>query len=198
MTTTTRGAGAGDNGLLHWITREHHAERRLCDMLEQIADGLPGPLDSALTDVAVTSLRSCIKRHLALEEQYLYPLLRERAEPEDLVDDLLTHISTEHIADESLAHETADQLEALERGRHENAEMLGYMLRCLFVCRRRHIAWEDAVILPLAARRLSTSDLSEFSATEFEKSYGSGASLITGLGPKRGPGNGNGNANGKK
>jgi hemerythrin-like domain-containing protein len=191
MTTITRGAGTGDDGLLHWITREHHAERRLCDILEQIADGLPGPLDNTLTDVAVTSLRTCIKRHLALEEEYLYPMLRERAEPEDMAEDLLTQIATEHIADEGLAHETADQLEALERGRHGNAEMLGYMLRCLFVCRRRHIAWEDAVILPLASRRLLASDLGEFSATEFEKTYGSGASLITGLGPRRGSGNGN-------
>jgi len=158
-------------GLLACIEKEHRAERNLCDMLERIADNLLEPLDTELASTGIVTLRTCLKRHVALEEIYLYPVLTKRLCPGDLAEHLLDHIRGEHAADESLAHDTADQLEeALTRGRVGNPEMLGYMLRGFFECRRRHIAWEDAVVLPLASYRLSETDFRAFSVEEFEKS----------------------------
>ncbi len=47
-----------------------------------------------------------------------------------------------------------EQLRAhLHAGRTSNAEMLGYKLRGFFEGPRRHIEWENAILLP-AARRL--------------------------------------------
>ena len=107
---------------------------------------------------------------MLLEEGYLYPVLTKRLRRGELDEDLLVQIREEHASDECLAYDAADQLErALECGRAENPEMLGYMLHGFFECRRRHIAWEDAVVLPLARSRLSPQDFRAFSVMEFEQ-----------------------------
>lgn len=171
MSGTGEKSSTARKDLLDCIEKEHQAERNLCDMLERIADSLLEPLDTVLASTGIVALRSCLKRHVALEEIYLYPVLTKRLCPGDLAENLLEHIRFEHTADESLAHDTADQLEqALGSGRVENPEMLGYMLRGFFECRRRHIAWEDAIILPLARYRLSAKDFRTFSVEEFEQS----------------------------
>jgi hemerythrin-like domain-containing protein len=172
MNRTSEHTGNAPEGLLACIEKEHRAERNLCDMLEKIADNLLEPLDTELARTGVVSLRTCLKRHVLLEEKYFYPVLTERLCPGDLAENLLDHIRYEHTTDESLAHDTADQLEqALMRGRASNPEMLGYMLRGFFECRRRHIAWEDAVVLPLASCRLLEKDFGAFSLEEFEQSF---------------------------
>lgn len=155
-------------------------------MLERIADRLLEPLDAELAGTGIVTLRVCLKRHVVLEEEYLYPVLTRRIKPGELTDDLLEHIKVEHAADENLAYDTADQLErALECGRAENPEMLGYMLRGYFECRRRHIAWEDAVVLPLARERFSPADFQSFSIEKFEKLVPA-ARPVSGLRGRRG------------
>jgi hemerythrin-like domain-containing protein len=53
-----------------------------------------------------------------------------------------------------------ESLDALSRGaRLKNPDMVGYMLRSFFESYRRHIHWENAVVLPLARSRLSAEDL---------------------------------------
>jgi hypothetical protein len=37
--------------------------------------------------------------------------------------------------------------------------MVGYMLRSFFESYRRHIAWENTIVLPLARARLTGEDL---------------------------------------
>lgn len=157
--------------LLDCIEKEHQAERNLCDMLERIADNLLGPFDTELARTSIVTMRRCLKRHVELEEKYLYPVLTKRLCPGDLAENMLEHIRCEHSSDESLGHDTAEQLEqALMSGRVANPEMLGYMLRGFFECRRRHIAWEDAIVLPLARYRLSAKDFRAFSVEKFENS----------------------------
>ena len=171
MSGTDESGSSAQEDLLAWIEKEHRAERNLCDMLEGIADALLEPLDTELAGSGILALRGCLKRHVLLEEEYLYPVLTKRLCPGDLAENMLEHIRCEHATDESLAHDTADQLEqALARGRVENPEMLGYMLRGFCECRRRHIAWEDAIVLPLARHRLTEKDFRAFSVEEFEKS----------------------------
>ena len=47
--------------------------------------------------------------------------------------------------------------------RPDNPDMLGYMLRGFFETQRRHVAWENAVVMPLAYARLTQDDLRELS-----------------------------------
>lgn len=173
MISPSRNTGSPPGSLLHIIEQEHGAEMCLCNMLEQLADALPEPLDAEIASAGIATLRHCVRRHIVLEEYYLYPILMKRAKRGEFDEDLLAHISSEHASDESHAHEAADEMEeALSLGHVPKPEMLGYMLRGFFEARRRHISWENAIIIPLARQRLSKSDFTPFSVTQFEERLG--------------------------
>lgn len=53
---------------------------------------------------------------------------------------------------------------AIAEGAVPNADMLGYMLRGYFESQRRHIAWEDRVVLPAARSVLNAQDLARIQA----------------------------------
>jgi len=185
MISLSRNTGSPPGSLLHIIEQEHGAEMCLCNALEQLADALPEPLDPEIASAGITTLRSCVRRHIVLEECYLYPTLLKRAKKDEFKEDLLAHISREHASDESHAHEAADEMEeALLLGQVPKPEMLGYMLRGFFEARRRHIAWENAVIIPLARQRLSKSDFTPFPVTLFEESLGSELSSFLSTGKR--------------
>jgi len=97
--------------------------------------------------------------HVIDEEEDLFPLLRRRARPEDDVERVLGLLSREHFEDDRLA-------EIIVAGLREtaatNAETLPPELRIAlrdFARRqRRHLAVENAVIMPLAEIRLTPKD----------------------------------------
>ncbi len=150
--------------LLQWLQHEHDAQQELCNVLEAIADALPGPVDESRAAFALGVLRNGVARHIALQERLLFPLLRRRALKGDHVTSLIAQIALQNVTDEDLAHDAADQLErAVARGRPDNPDMLGFLLRTVFECRRRHIMWEGIVLLPLARKRLKPDDLETFS-----------------------------------
>lgn len=165
---TTEGP-SGPFALLKQIECEHAVERSFCDRLEVLADTLPA-IDSAAASEAVAILRKSLRRHIALEEGLLLPMLITRAQAEDNVKALRCQVAAEHAADEVLAHDIADELDAAAGSRHvRNPEMLGFMLHGYFECRRRHLAWESAVVLPLAIRRLRESDWQILAQSALEK-----------------------------
>lgn len=140
---------------LDLIDRDHAVQDRMCALLEEIADGLPDNVGRAQADAAVAALKHHVATHILDEEHGLFPLLRRWAHPQDNVDAVLTLLSHEHERDLDFAHEIIDALEDLVvAGSPRNADMLGYMLRGFFEMQRRHNAWENALVLPLARRRL--------------------------------------------
>jgi hemerythrin-like domain-containing protein len=84
--------------------------------------------------------------------------------PADNIHDILARLALEHATDESFASELLESLESLSEGKKlKNPDMVGYMLRSFFECYRRHIQWENAIVLPLARARLTCEDLRELS-----------------------------------
>src|SRR5205823_7514301 len=80
----------------------------------------------------------------------------------DNIHDILARLALEHATDESFATELLESLETLSNGeRVKNPDMVGYMLRSFFESYRRHIHWENAVVLPLARARLTQEDIEE-------------------------------------
>jgi len=145
---------------LEILEEEHALQLELCELLESIADDLPGRIDPALTVIAMSILKGSVKAHTRFEEEALFPLLRQRLSPDDTVVQALTCLSQEHERDEDIADELVDALkEALQHGAAQNAETLGYILRGYFESQRRHIAWEDSVVLPTARKALTGDDL---------------------------------------
>ncbi len=144
------------------IEHEHHVQARLCDCLERIADGLPNDVDPKLCAYVVNALRHEIPLHHRDEEDGLFPLIEKRAKTGDNIHEILARLALEHATDESFAAELFESLEILGAGeRVKNPDMVGYMLRSFFESYRRHIHWENTVVLPLARARLTREDIVE-------------------------------------
>jgi hemerythrin-like domain-containing protein len=147
---------------LDLIEHEHRIQAQLCDSLERIADGLPNDVDCRLCVQVVNALRYEIPLHHRDEECGLFPLIERRALPGDNIHDILARLALEHATDESFASELLESLEALSDGETvKNPDMVGYMLRSFFESYRRHIHWENAIVLPLARARLTHEDIEE-------------------------------------
>jgi len=147
------------------IAEEHALQRELCDLLEALADGLPHSFDKAMAVIAVSILEGSVPRHMRLEEEALFPMLRDRIAADDPLCAALACLEDEHERDGATLVELADALKtAAEPGSVTNADMLGYMLRGYFESQRRHIAWEDRVVLPVARQVLEPDDLSALQA----------------------------------
>jgi len=145
---------------LDLIEHEHLAQAQLCDSLERIADDLPDNVDRRLCQKVIDSLRFEMPLHHRDEELGLFPLIERRALPVDNIHDILARLALEHATDESFAEELLESLESLSEGRKlKNPEMVGYMLRSFFESYRRHILWENAIVLPMARARLTEEDL---------------------------------------
>ena len=147
------------------IVQEHALQMELCDALERIADGLPEDVDRRLCAKAAACLQYDLPLHHQDEEAGLFPLLRARAVASDGLEDILERLAAEHVTDTDFASEIVEALESLgQHGRTSNADMLGYMLRGFFERYRRHIYWENTLVIPLARLRLLPEDYAALSA----------------------------------
>jgi hemerythrin-like domain-containing protein len=150
---------------LDMIASAHALQVQMCDAMERIADGLPDEVDRRLCAQVASCLEFDLPLHHHDEEHALFPLLRRRALPEDGVDNILERLAAEHSSDNDFASEIAEALETLgQGGRPANPEMLGYMLRGFFERYRRHVQWENTLVMPLARLRLTADDLGQLQA----------------------------------
>jgi len=138
------------------IRQDHIRQLELCNQLESIADGLPHEVDIALCKRLSETMVPALRLHHSDEERALLPVLSNLPFVGDLVKPVAARLIEEHSTDEDFAEElTAALADLAELGWPENPEMLGYMLRGYFESRRRHIAWEESVLLPLADTHLT-------------------------------------------
>ncbi len=144
---------------LEIIEHAHQAQAELCDALERIADGLPDEIDKRICAWAAAQLKFEIPLHHRDEDEALFPQLRRRAWPSDGMDAILDRLSREHDSDTDLGSELVEWLDYLAEGRRlANPDMVGYMLRGFFESYRRHLHWENTLVMPVARRRLSGED----------------------------------------
>jgi hemerythrin-like domain-containing protein len=145
---------------LEMLAREHTAHLDLCDKLEDIADSLPNNIDPQACTCAAVALRHRVGVHHVVEEEALFPLLSARAGDDAVFLRTLERLQDEHRTDEGYCDEVIELLTALSKGdTPENVEAAGYLLRGLFECMRRHIAFEEDHLLPKAREVLDASDL---------------------------------------
>lgn len=148
---------------LEWLFAEHFRHRQWCKLIERLARS--GAWDGAALEAAIDFLRNDMPLHILDEEEDLFPLLRRRAQPEDDIERILGILSADHRIDlDRVAH----LLQGLTRARDsQKAPGLDGDLRALMLdfvaMERRHVALENAIVIPLARLRLRLSDLSALS-----------------------------------
>jgi len=144
---------------LNWLFAEHYRHRQLCRLIERV--GTATILLREEAEEILTFLRHDMALHVIDEEEDLFPLLRRRCLPEDELGPLLGSLSAEHRDDIEQTRALGDLLErALIDGQPPGRDLGTRRLFTDFALHeRRHIALENAVILPIARLRLTPRDL---------------------------------------
>lgn len=155
-----------DGDPIDFLIATHMAQLKLCDRLEAIADSLPGNVDRAACHRAALALRHDVHLHHLDEEEGLFPLMRDHAMDDAKLNESIARLETEHASDEGFSDELTELLERLARGEKPlDQEAAGYMLRGFFESFRRHLAFENEVILPRARALLTDNDREALSQT---------------------------------
>jgi hemerythrin-like domain-containing protein len=152
-------AGAGEDPIERLYV-DHQRQRRACDLLERVADG---EVDEDGVRGLIDFLERDVAAHVAEEENALFPLLRAHCLEEDDIDSLLTRLSGEHAdADAATRAVVADLRSASPEG--GVADDARTRLRDYAEDLRRHLAIENAALLPLARVRLDARALGSWTA----------------------------------
>lgn len=145
---------------LDYISSDHFRQRTICKFLDDIAFDPTRSEVAHLAAIVLTYLEQDLPHHIADEEQNLFPRLRERCLDSDKVDRLLAVLSEEHAKDDHLCTEILVGLRALSNGQNTRVDAGFVRAAAAFAeTQRRHLAWEDEVLLPLARQRLTAEDL---------------------------------------
>jgi hypothetical protein len=136
------------------------AKRWICGLAETIADSLPEP-SSLLCLRAAAMIRNDLPVYHADAGQCLLPQLRIRHADAGWITLMLRQIEADHNQLEIYTDEAADLLERIGTGHAtlQERNVAGYALRCFFEGLRRHVSWEQNVILPLASDSLTMDDM---------------------------------------
>lgn len=143
---------------LVWFFAEHYRHRQICQRLSEYTQTVV--LDIEQTEEILNFLETDLPLHIIDEEDDLFPLLRRRCEPEDRLERTLGILSGDHAADMDVGKELAS---VLKMALKEN-QGLGTSQKAKDVIERfcssqkRHIALENAVVLPIARHRLTDAD----------------------------------------
>jgi hemerythrin-like domain-containing protein len=159
---------------IEFLRFEHFRQLVLCELLGRIADDPCG----ADTGRSIPWVRRYLMTELALhaadEEQDLLPLLDRRCDAHDALGDISDALERDHLSDERLKAEIVRDLTALAAGRPLNRP-LDFIVRILAFEEhlRRHLMWENATLMPLARRRLTTDDLATLGESMTRRHEGS-------------------------
>lgn len=142
-----------------WFLAEHQRHRQFCELMRQAATA--PVFDEELTTWLLDFVVHELAQHIWDEERDLFPMLRAGALPEDDVDQVLDRLSTEHAKDLGHAQSVQGHLETclrlrtpIGRSATRRRALEGFASQEL-----RHLALENAVVLPLARLRLTPDNL---------------------------------------
>lgn len=146
-----------------WFFLEHERHRQFCRVMETAAAAKV--FDPDLLAQLLDFMRNELARHIVDEEEDLFPLLRRRALPDDHIDEVLHRLAAEHKTDADQGRIAREQLQACLRLRRAPRDLpdARAALEAFAAQEMRHLALENAVVLPIARLRLTPTDLRRLS-----------------------------------
>lgn len=145
---------------LDFIFAEHFRHRQMCRILMYLAR--THEFEGALIASTDDFIRYDLALHVIDEEEDLFPLLRRRCEADDSIEEVLGRLSADHALDQEYARAVRAVFSLALQRREPPSTLPGGAdaLTRLAEQERSHMALENAVVMPLARRRLSSADLS--------------------------------------
>ncbi len=143
---------------LAYILADHGRHRLACGALEAYAAA--GRLAKTSADRVAAFLTRDVPLHFADEEEDLFPIMRQRALPEDRIEPVLVGLVLDHSRCRDLISEI---ISGLSRTRsHDPVELeprIGAIMKTYSLTEQRHLAIENAIVIPIAQGRLKSDDL---------------------------------------
>ncbi len=144
---------------IEFLFAEHDRQLVVCAALDRLAGDCAAADARDNAAFALGYLERELPLHIADEEESLFPLLKRRADTDDGIDAILAILNDEHAADHAYHRKLLEPLRAIAAGRAPaDAVAFAHMARAFSVFQRRHLAWENGTVLPLARKRLTAAD----------------------------------------
>ena len=143
-----------------FLFAEHYRQRVVLNHLERAAADPAMPDRARVVKAILEYLRRDLPYHVQDEERDLFPLMRKRCLAKDRIDAVFRILSAEHAGDDELADLLIDALEQ-RRGSGDQAPAIALerVAHAFAETQRRHLVWENTLVLPLARQRLTDPDL---------------------------------------
>ncbi|MGB8274277.1 MAG: hemerythrin domain-containing protein [Alphaproteobacteria bacterium] len=144
---------------IDFLYAEHYRQLVVCDLIDDLALAGNRSKDSHTAGAVLDYLEHDLCHHIADEEEDLFPALR-RLDPNEGIAAVLDLLSQEHAAEQIRGSAVIGALRlspALEGASMDSSE--AQILFAFAEGQRRHLAWENGIVLPLARRMLSREDL---------------------------------------
>ena len=152
------------------IYSEHYRCRVICNTLDAIADKWPSAPTTEEIESLLLFLETDLPAHVADEEDALFPILKKRCQPSDNCDSVVNLLLDEHRSDMALVGTVVRGLKDVSEGRTPaNPDAFLASVRAMTESQRRHLAWENSVLLPLAKKRLKAVDLVDLGRSMAER-----------------------------
>jgi len=155
--STIRSADA-DLDPVDWIVDDHFRQGAICHVLERVARN---PRHGGTVELGNASLylQDELPLHLADEEDDLVPLLGLRCEVGDRFGEISVALRENHESERTLIAAVLPELRRIIAGEPlaNPVQFFGNALRLCGMI-RRHLIWENAVLVPLARKRLKNPD----------------------------------------
>ena len=146
------------------LLAEHFRQRTMCDLLDRLAADLSDLRAAELAHTILTYLREQLPLHILDEERDLFELLRDRTLATEAIEEAFAQMRREHEEDARVAGLVISGLERLAAGGQPDDGMeFSAAARAFAEAQRRHVAYENNRILPLARTRLTRKDLNRLS-----------------------------------
>lgn len=145
---------------IDFLFAEHYRQRVVLNHLDWLAREGRAPAWNKVAKAVLAYVEQDLPYHVADEEQDLFPIMRRRCIAADNLDAVLTVLSAEHVGDEELAEVVVSEIKRRLADPAVLAEPnLAAVAHAFAETQRRHLVWENTLVLPLARKRLSEADL---------------------------------------
>lgn len=145
---------------IDYLYADHFRQQSVCGFLECVA--LDPAMASAqpLAREVLAYLEQELPRHVADEEEDLFPLLLQRCSAEDRIQRVQHLLGEEHRREDGLSATVIEGLRSIAAGHPpDRPGLFQRAAAAMAEGRRRHLAWENEFLLPLARERLMEEDL---------------------------------------
>ena len=147
---------------IEFMLADHDHQQAQFALLEHLADNLDAKDARANAGGILEYLETKLPLHVLDEECDFFPLLRRRAQPDDEFEVLLRLLQDEHAVNKEYYRNVLGPLREIAAGKKPaDPRAFSHWARAFSIFERRHMAWENGTIIPLARKILTPEDLCE-------------------------------------